>query len=180
MTLEEALYLAIAGPKRLTSEGGSVASMIAEIERAVGGKSYSDAARFAGVPRTTWRNWRRGSKPKPGAYALLRDVQRRVRLSAAREAFLRGRPAVRVYADVTVSQDTRTRTLRVSTYTSWSALDRFNPILDAWLKGHDHRAARLLMTVIEREIGAGVQLDNPRVRTFKTESAADYWARSQH
>lgn len=179
MALEDALYYAITGSTTRGTEGGDVRRMTREIERAIGG-TYSDVARALGVPRTTWRNWRRGQRPKPGAFAVLQAAQRRARLSPKREAFLRGRPAVRVYADVTVSRDTRTRVLRVSTYTSWHAMGRFNPILDAWLQGDDHRAALLFLAVIEREIGSSTSLDNARIRTFRNEAQAGHWEEGLH
>lgn len=176
-TLEEALYYGITGITRLTTEGSDVVRMTTEIERAIGGR-HSDVAKKLGVPRTTWRNWRQGARPKPAAFELLRRAQRRARLSGKREAFLRGRPAVRVWADVHVSRDIRTRVLRVSTWVSWDVMGRFGPILDAWLQLDDARAAELLLAVIEREIGASTTLDNPSVRTFKTEAQADHWAGS--
>lgn len=178
MNLEEALYYGITGQTRLGSEGTDVVRMTREIERAIGGK-YSDVARALGVPRTTWRNWRGGARPKPAAFELLRRAQRRARLSGKREAFLRGRPAVRLWADVAISRDTRTRVLRISTWVSWHAMGRFGPILDAWLQLDDTRAAELLLAVIEREIGSTTALDNPYLRTFRTEAQADYWAGSR-
>lgn len=176
LTYEQAIYRLIVGPSRYTlgTEGRDIKRMIADIERAVGGKSYSDAARALGVPRTTWRNWRRGAKPKPAAFELLRAAQRRARLSRAREAFLRGDPAVRVYGWVRVSKDIRLRVLRVSTYSAW--VRPMPDVLDAWLAMDDARAVELFNAPIEREIG-GVHFDELiDIRAFKTESLADHWS----
>lgn len=175
MNLEDGIYRLMVGPsgRRRSTEGRDLKSTIAEIERAIGG-TYTDAARELGVPRTTWRNWRRGSRPKPAAFALLRRAQRRARLSNAREALLRGDPAVRVYGWVRVSKDTRHRVLRVSTYSSW--VRPMPDIVDAWLDMDDARAVALFLAPIEREIG-GLNLDEiTDIRAFKTEQQADHWA----
>jgi len=175
MNLDQALYRLMVGPSRTTlgTEGRDVKRMTREIERAIGG-SHTDVARALGVPRTTWRNWRQGRQPKPAAFELLRRAQRRARLSPARERFLRGDPAVRVYGWVRVSKDLRLRVLRVSTYSSW--IRPMPDIVDAWLAMDDARAEALFLAPIEREIG-GLHLEEIiDIRAFKNEAAADHWS----
>lgn len=114
MTPAQAVYRMVSGRWSASSEDrASLPERMTEIERAAGTKTA--AARSAGVSLRTWQRWRAGTqRPRPAALARLRGVQRRTRLSPAREARLRsGRGVLVVEGQLRVSSDSRHRTVAV-------------------------------------------------------------------
>ena len=185
-SLSVELYRGIVGTKgrALSTEDGSARHMIAEIESHFG--SIADAAKAAGVPRSTWGFWRRGVRaPKADRLQGLQDLQRRLRLSATREAMLR-RNHIVVHAAVQVSSEpVRDRRIHI---TGWpdrqgrpeieSPTGMSDRIVDAWLARDDAAVRKLFV----RPLGAGVYGDlhliqTYAVRWFPTKSAAESWLR---
>lgn len=186
MNIEDALYRAITGGRSPATEGVDAPSMIAEIERRTG-MNHTQAAAYFQVPRTTWRNWRQGGHPKLDAFARLRVAQRRLRLAAGRERWLRANPACAVLAEVKISADVRDRVLRVSTWEAWRNSPPMGRVLDAWLRAHDITAGLKFLEPIEQQViddQGGLAAVAPElgdiylIRFFQTEEEAATWART--
>lgn len=154
--LPTALYRAITGGRTPRTEGGSVASMVDELQRAHGTHAP------AGVSERTWRRLR-ADPVRSVANATrkaLRGAQRRARLTAAREAKLRKpRPGIEIKADVLISNTPqKQRWLHVGKWPDpppgYGApiTGMMNDVLDAWLGGDDAGAVRAFMTPISEQI----------------------------
>lgn len=185
MDVTAALYKAIF-KKALSTEGGSLTRIMDEIQRSAGG-SPGRAAKLAGVPPRTWRAWRGGRRPRPERIDALRAVQRRLRLPAGREQWLRGTPAVAVWAEVQISDDIRERVLRISTWPDDSLTQetlRFGGIvgrvLDRFLAGDDDAVEDTFLAPIRHHLGQqGVSLNHVyEIKLYQRESEAESWSRS--
>ncbi len=160
-SLFDAAYKALAGRTRRL-ETGPVSAQVAHLEKHYG--SMAEASRRTGIPRTTLRRWKSGaSKPKDTRLTrALRESlvpegrRRRVKGSTGSPRFARnetatagrGSGAVRsghggltVTASVTVSADTRDRTMFVGQHLT---PDRGDALLNAFLAGDNARMEEIL------------------------------------
>jgi hypothetical protein len=162
-TLFDAAYKALAGRTRRL-ETSAASAQVAHLERQYG--SMAEASRRTGIPRTTLRRWKSGdARPKPTDRRLTRAVRetlvpegrrRRVKRSTGNPKFDRtetrtagrGSGAVRsghggltVTASVTVSSDTRDRTMFVGQHLT---ADRGDALLAAFLDGDNAKMEEIL------------------------------------
>lgn len=184
MNIADALYLGITDGKwRPDSEATTPAGIIAALRPLFG--SESAAARFAGVPRSSWRRWARGARPEPRGFAALQAAQRRVRLPRERERWMRhGHIVVRGRL---AFSDTEEPFKRMPT--SWPQIPNALPdeqpfgmqsrILDAWLAGNDLSAVDMLMRPLHAGLnwhaGTTVRIhvvDITSIRWYKTRGEA--------
>lgn len=190
MDFDTALYKAITGGRAPGGEHLSVAATIAEIERAMRGPvagRVGRAAAAAQTPARTWRAWKAGRTPKPEGLSRLRLTQRRLRLAASREAWLRGNPAIVVYAELRISTDIGDRKLRPSLWPDSKDRPPVAPLrgmvsrtLDKWLQRKDITAGNVFMAPIHEHIGQEVDLlDVHEIKFFRTEDEATQWIRNR-
>lgn len=166
--LHRAIYRAITGRYVPETEPRTVSGMVDAIARRYGTTPPE------GVSSRSWRRYRSdvaaGREPRvsPRIFGVLRGMQRRVRLSAAREAKLRRRrprPFVGVAGDIQVSSDRRRRKLVVS---GWPdppegmglppITGMLGPVIDAWLAGDDEAAAAALLGPMAVHLGQTPQI----------------------
>lgn len=190
MDFDTALYKAITGGRAPGGENLSVPATIAEIERAMRGPvagRVGRAATAAQTPARTWRAWKAGRVPKPEGLSRLRLTQRRLRLVASREAWLRKHPAIVIYAEVRISTDISDRKLRPSLWRDSKDKPPAAPLigmvsrtLDKWLKRHDISAGDTFMAPVHEHIGYEVELlDVYEIKFFRTEEEATQWCRNR-
>jgi hypothetical protein len=150
VNISDALYVGITDNRyRPDSEATDAPGIIADIRAEF--PSEVAAARFAGVPRSSWRRWVRGARPTARAFAALQSAQRRVRLPREREKWMRHGHIV-VRGILAFSDDTTPFKRLV---TGWPKIPNAMPdeqsagmqsrILDAWLSADDLRAVDMLM-----------------------------------
>lgn len=141
-------YAAISG-RSLSTEPSSWTGALGWFVKAAGG-NVSAAARLAGVPRRSMRDWLSGvSRPKgPRESALIRSAQlseRRARLRPGREARLRngtsgGVTIVGSYNyDDDSSGNAKSRTVDIGKFMEPDAVDQ---LVDAYLSGADEEGLR--------------------------------------
>lgn len=123
----------------MSTEPSSWAGALGWFVRAAGG-NVSAAARMAGVPRRSMRDWVAGvSRPKgPRAAALIQTAkvsERRARLKPGREARLRNGTPANITLVGTYNYDGgNPRTVLIGNYMDDDALDE---LVDAYLSGAD-------------------------------------------
>lgn len=162
-SLFDATYKALAGRTRRL-ENSAATDQVAHLERQYG--SMAEASRRTGIPRTTLRRWKSGAaRPKPTDRRLIRALReslvpdgrrRRVKRSTGSPRFAqnetrtagRGSGTVRsghggltVTASVTVSADTRDRTMFVGQHLT---PDRGDALLNAFLTGDNEQMEAIL------------------------------------
>lgn len=180
MNTPEALYRAITTHGQKMDSEKDVRRTLAELGRAYG--SESAAARALDIPRRTWRRWAAGeTTPPPARFAPIKQAGRRVRLSATRERFLRGRPHIVVDALVRVSSDERPRKMLISGWPDRAGrppiTGMMNDVLDAWLQGRDMAAADAFVAPIDGGVdGDLVLVDVNAIRFFGKRGAALAWS----
>lgn len=136
--LGDALYRALSNGRSPATEPDSVAGSIAWYMKHAG--SESAAARMAGIPRRTFRDWRSGaSKPKGGRGGELvraaRQGERRLRLKPGREARLRDADPSAIKMHATYNYDgIERKNINIGQYLDDDAMNDF---CDAFLAGAD-------------------------------------------
>lgn len=184
MNIAEALYIGIVdGKYSPDTESTDPRVIIANIRAAF--PSETAAARFAGVPRSSWRRWTKGARPNPRGFAALQAAQRRVRLPRERERWMRqGHILVRGWLKFSNEAERFNRIV-----TGWGPVPNGRPeqqpagmqsrILDAWLAANDVAAVDALMSVIAAGIseyagkGIPVQVASiTSIRWYKTRGEA--------
>lgn len=160
MDIGDALYRAITRGRSPATEGGSVASMVAEVYRALGVHGPP------GISASTWRDLR--AKPErrrtPATIRALRLAQRRARLSPAREAKLRTpRPTPTPFVikgKVWISASAEIRELRIHTWEDdddFHGTEPLNGLMDRmigdWLAGEDAGMVDRLDTALSDHLG---------------------------
>lgn len=177
MNLADELYRSITSHhRRIDTEATSLASMLSELTAHYG--TGPKAARALGIPGRTWRRWAHGdNRPKHDRWVLLKLAQRRIRLSATRERFLRGTPNIVVWAGVRVSEDERDRKLLVSGWPdsdpNYPITGMMGPVLDAWLKGHDNAASAAFLAPINGGVDGEVTFtDVYEIKFYKSRGDA--------
>lgn len=140
--MSEAVYRALSG--RSTGPDRELRGMsVADLAHAVraGAGTQRAAAAQLGVNVATFRRWESGRVKAPkglgGLVQAAKAAMRRARMSAGKERRLRGQPPVLVGGEITVSNDTRTRTTQVGGDLDAGAL---GPVIDAYLRGDDQGA----------------------------------------
>lgn len=134
--LGSAVYRAISGGKSPNTEPTSFADALGWFVKAAGG-NVSAAARLAGVPRRSFRDWLDG-KSSPGAdrrgqvSAAARLSERQARLTPKRTARLRGREPDGIVLKGVYNYDGEPRTVEIGRYMIDGAIDA---LLDAYLNG---------------------------------------------
>lgn len=184
MNIAEALYIGIVdGKYRPDTESSDPRVIIANLRAAF--PSETATARFAGVPRSSWRRWAKGARPNPRGFAALQAAQRRVRLPRERERWMRqGHIVVRGWIGFS---DDLVRFNRL--VTGWGQIPQARPdqqpagmqsrILDAWLAANDVAAVDALLSVVTAGInhhaGKGVSIQVASItsiRWYKTRGEA--------
>lgn len=180
------LYRAIVGPnKRPASdrtpetEGGDLPALLRQLETRYG--TQRAAADAFGIPVSTWGFWKAGKRrPKPDRMDALRAAQRRARVPAVREKWLRSDQShIGLHLILTVSADSRERKIIITGWReSEGARGMRNRIMDAFF-AMDGSAA---VDEIESALNAGVDHDTDideiyDVRWFKTKAEAERWRR---
>ncbi len=142
--LGEALYGAIAGGRSSTSEPGTFADAVAWFVAAAG--SVAGAARLAGVPRRTFRDWVSGKGTKPGRasglIAAAKQGERRRRLTRDREQRLRNTRPRDVHVSGSYNYDTppiERSNIAIGQFLRSGAID---DVIDAYLAGGDEDELR--------------------------------------
>lgn len=186
MNISDALYEGITDNKYSpSSESTDPRVMIANIRAEF--PSDTAAAAFAGVPRSSWRRWARGARPKARGFAALQAAQRRARLPRERERWMRqGHIVVRGWLAFSSDRERFNRLV-----TDWGQIPHGAPdvqpagmqsrILDAWLAGDDVGAVDALMRVIlaglQHHAGKGIQVqvaDITSIRWYRTRAEAKH------
>jgi hypothetical protein len=180
------LYRAIVGPskrpaalRRPDSEDGSVTGMVRELEAHYG--SPKAAAQASNVPRSTWGFWKVGTRrPKADRIDALRRVQRRSRVTAIRERWMRSEESqIGLHLHFRVSRDTRERKIIITGWRESATVRGMrDDILDAFFAMDGSRAVE----VIENALSSGVNGDSEiedihDIRWFKTRAEALLWQR---
>jgi hypothetical protein len=184
VNIAEALYVGIVdGKYSPDTESTDPRVIIANLRAAF--PSETAAAKFAGVPRSSWRRWAKGARPNPRGFAALQAAQRRVRLPRERERWMRqGHIVVRGWLRFS---DDAVRFNRL--VTGWGQLPKARPdqqpagmqsrILDAWLAANDVVAVDALMSVVAAGVSHHAGKDiNPQaveitsIRWYKTRGEA--------
>lgn len=129
--------------------------------------SVPKAAKAAGVSPRTWRRWAKGeSKPKPDSDKKLTKAYRdslvpkgrRERIAKATKQLRpgeRGKGGLTITGNVTVSSDTRRRTLKLGQHLPEGSLEA---VMNAILAGDDQQAEQLLNEMLAeygQSIGGG-------------------------
>lgn len=162
--LSDAFYRALTG----RSPGGerrSIRQQLGDIERRAG--SVKAAARETGVSESTWRRWKSGkSKPRPQNADKVRRARRRIYSADQRQAAagsVGGSGGLTITGDVTISRDTRPRSLVMGPYLSQA---RIQAVLNAFAEGDmAELEAQLQAAIIEYGISEPTSIENP-VITF--------------
>lgn len=145
----------------------SPAALVAELRAAFGTRPP------AGIPERTWRRARHqvGWSPTAPTRARLEAAARRLRLPPAREAQLRGKPAVAIQADITISNDERPgRTIVIS---GWPDPPDMGRLVGAYLRNDLQGAADYLERAMGRNVGGPLYVgDVQRLEMFGTAAEA--------
>jgi hypothetical protein len=191
--LERVLYQRFTAP----TTGGSLATgrrpgrepktpgeRIKELERVYGTQRAAAAA--AGVPVSTWQHVKSGRR-QPSDVTMRRLVDAgwawRMRNQDAYATY----PGIVMVATTSISQDVRTRPLRIGQWASDTAPRAMDAVqaemVARWLSGDQAGCAALMEGVVEACLGLGKgefahHVDVVDVRYFATQSAADSYAGS--
>jgi hypothetical protein len=184
VNISEALYQGITDGKYMPDSESTDPRVIIANLRAVF-PSETAAARFAGIPRSSWRRWIRGARPNLRGFAALQAAQRRVRLPRDREAWMRqGHIVIRGWLLFSTDAERFNRLI-----TDWPHIPKAparaqaagmqSRILDAWLAGNDVAAVDALMSVVTAGVsfhaGKGVDvkaIDITSIRWYRTRGEA--------
>lgn len=180
------LYAAIVGRSRRAplrtpdTEGQGVTGVLRELEAHYGG--IRAAARATGVPLSTWGFWRAGvRKPKPGRLEALRPFQRRARVAASREKWMRRTTSqIGLHLTLTVSRDTRERKIII---TGWREVPLVRTMRDDILNAFFAMNGTRAVEIIEDALNGGIHHDTDieeifDIRWFKTRAEALSWQRT--
>jgi hypothetical protein len=188
-----ALYRAIVGHsrrpaalRRPDSEDGSVQSMISELEAHYG--SRKAAAQAAGIPQSTWGDWKRGSHtPKTARLEKLRTAQRRSRLSDQRERKLRRstNDGSHIVLNISIrvsSENVRNRKIVLTRWREFPAIHGIQGrILDAFLKMDSGTAVRQILDALDAGVNGSVHIEDVHdIRWFGSSAQADDYVRNSH
>lgn len=173
MSLSDAVYRAISNRSPLT-EGGPVRGIVHELARAHGTHPP------AGIAERTWRRARHeeGWKPTARVRDALEAAQRRARLSAGRERWLRSPADIGISASIRVSSDVRDRRILVTRWRSWQ--QRYAGIMvDRFLARDDASMGDPILWALTQEVPELTIGDESGivVRFFHTSGDADRWLR---
>lgn len=163
--LFDSLYRALTH-RSPASERRPLAQRLQALERQHG--SVRAAAADAGVSESTWRRWRKGqSTPKPENERKVNRAQRRAAMpEGRRRRFLssvgRGGAGggLTVTGWVTVSKDTRYRTLNLGAHLGPGRLD---DLLDAFLTGDDDVVFVVIQDLVSEYMGYPAGVTDPIV-----------------
>lgn len=134
--LGTAVYRALSGGRSPNTEPSSFADALKWFVKAAGG-NVSAAARLAGVPRRSFRDWMDG-KSSPGQQrrdqvaASARLSERRARVTPGREKRLRGRASDGIVITGSYNYDPGPRKVAIGQYMADGVID---DLLDAYLNG---------------------------------------------
>jgi len=152
--MSEAVYRALSG--RQSGPGAEMKGLgVSDMARAVRADAGSQKAAAAqlGVNVATFRRWESGRVKAPKGLGTLaqaaRAAMRRARMSPGKEKRLRGTPNVAVGGEITVSRDTRNRTVQLGGDMPRGTL---GPVVDAYLRGDDVAAGAAMHAAIATAI----------------------------
>lgn len=113
------------------------------VEQAGSGRALG---RALGVAESTVRGWRHGSTPRTGMRGFVIEMARDLMVQAHR-GWPQDHRTFSITGEVKVSQDVRSRTLRVGAHIPPYRIDQ---ALELWVAGDDQRAARMIESDIDR------------------------------
>ena len=166
MKISDALYLGITDDRYSAgSEKTTAAGIVNDLVSLF--PSQRAAATALGIPRTTLRRWAQGARPTPRGFALLQAAQRRVRLPAERERWMRHGWIV-INASIRFSDSEEPFKRLISGWpnipgapASAQPQGMQGRILDAWLRADDLTAVQVILDVIRSGIDEQAGKDVP-------------------
>lgn len=151
--LVDELYVGLTG--QTTDAGLSMGDLLVRLVAVAGtGKA---AAKALGVSPTTFYRWRRGVQQPKVKPDMIRATLRRQLLKPNLERQIRSKQkTLHIHGTITVSGDTRPRTLKVGNHIPATTMGR---ILNTWLRGEDDKVSTQLWNAIDKHYLRDIEID---------------------